>query len=440
MVYEWPKFPLSEIAEVFTGFPFKGDKYLPPNQGIRVVRGDNVTERFVRWGEKEKCWGEVTEELQPYLLRVGDVVIGMDGSKVGKNFAAISNEDDGVLLAQRVARVRAKEGTSQDYIRYLICNQNFTDYVQSVHTGTSIPHISKGQIERFEVSVPPLQLQKSIAAVLSALDSRVSLLRETNITLEAIAQALFKSWFVDFDPVRAKAKGLEPEGMSAETAALFPDRFVESELGTVPKGWITSNLANETSYLNRGISPKYTDKGGVLVLNQKCIRDFSVDFDKGRRHDEAKKKVDKKLLRSGDVLVNSTGVGTLGRVAQILGLVEPAIVDSHVTVVRAGEKINSFYLGELMKSMQSTIESMGEGSTGQTELSRTKLGELKILVPDRKILDLFESIILPLSRASFLNNQQSSTLSKLRDTLLPRLISGQLQIPDAEQAIEKATA
>jgi len=125
MSSEWPKKRLSEISEVVTGFPFKGDMYLPPKQGIRVVRGDNVTERHVRWGEKEKCWTDVSADLKHYVLRAGDVVIGMDGSKVGKNFAAISADDDGALLAQRVARVRAREGVSPDYLRYLICNDSF---------------------------------------------------------------------------------------------------------------------------------------------------------------------------------------------------------------------------------------------------------------------------------------------------------------------------
>jgi type I restriction enzyme S subunit len=189
---EWPIQPLSQVAEVITGFPFKGEDYLPPHKGVRVVRGDNVTERYVRWGEKEKCWSEISPALQPYVLRTSDIVIGMDGSKVGKNFAAIGSDDNGTLLAQRVARVRAREGACQDYLRYAICNPLFTDYVKAVHTGTSIPHISKGQIEKFEIRVPPLQKQISIAAILSALDDRITLLRETNTTLEAIAQALFK--------------------------------------------------------------------------------------------------------------------------------------------------------------------------------------------------------------------------------------------------------
>jgi len=227
MSSEWPIKPLSQVAEVITGFPFKGEDYLPPHKGVRVVRGDNVTERYVRWGEKEKCWSEVTPALRPYVLRTGDIVIGMDGSKVGRNFAAIGSEDNGTLLAQRVARVRAREGVSQDFVRYAICNPSFTGYVKAVHTGTSIPHISKGQIEKFEISVPPLQTQISIAAILSALDDRITLLRETNTTLEAIAQALFKSWFVDFDPVHAKMQGRAPEGMDEATAALFPDSIEE---------------------------------------------------------------------------------------------------------------------------------------------------------------------------------------------------------------------
>src|SRR5690606_21715692 len=128
-------------------------------------------------------------------------------------------------------------------------------------------------------------------------------------------------------------------------------------------------LGAVTDYLNRGISPKYLGDGGVLVLNQKCIRDFRVDESKGRRHDPSQRKIDGRKLEVGDVLVNSTGVGTLGRVAQVLHLSEPAIVDSHVTVVRAGGEINCSYLGCYINWMQPDIEAMGEGSTGQTELS-----------------------------------------------------------------------
>ena len=206
----------------------------------------------------------------------------------------------------------------------------------------------------------------------------------------------------------------------------------------VPRGWSFSKLADVCTYLNRGISPKYVEDGGILVLNQKCVRDFSVDYTKGRRHDPVQRKVEGRHLSLGDVLVNSTGVGTLGRVAQVLDLPEPAIVDSHVTVVRAGERLSWPYLGQWMTRKQPEIEAMGEGSTGQTELSRAKLGELMVLVPTSSLLATFDSLVEPLKLRISLNERKSGTLATLRDTLLPRLISGQLRLPDALAELEAA--
>ena len=282
-----------------------------------------------------------------------------------------------------------------------------------------------------------MPIQRQIAATLDSFDDRITLLRETNATLEAIAQALFKSWFVDFDPVRAKMEGRTPEGMDEATAALFPDGVEASELGEVPRGWRVATLDSVCSYLNRGLSPKYLETGGVLVLNQKCIRDFSVDYGKGRRHDPSQRKIDGREVAVGDVLVNSTGVGTLGRVAQVLQLPEAAIVDSHVTVVRAGPALSWPYLGQFMARKQPEIEAMGEGSTGQTELSRAKLAGMSILVPSAATLNAFEGVVIPLKRRIAINESKSKTLATLRDTLLPRLISGQLRL---SEAIEMAQA
>jgi type I restriction enzyme S subunit len=129
--------------------------------------------------------------------------------------------------------------------------------------------------------------------------------------------------------------------------------------------------------------------------------------------------------------VNSTGVGTLGRVAQVLELPEPAIVDSHVTVVRAGSRLSWPYLGQWLARAQPEIEAMGEGSTGQTELSRTKLGAMSILVPPRDVLAAFDAVVEPLKARVALNENNARNLAALRDTLLPRLISGQLRLAEA---------
>ena len=176
-----------------------------------------------------------------------------------------------------------------------------------------------------------------------------------------------------------------------------------------------------------------------FVINQKCIRDFSLDLTKARRHDQSQRKVDGRELQVGDVLVNSTGVGTLGRVAQVLGLDEPAIVDSHVTVVRAGAALSWNYLGLSMMRRQAEIESMGEGTTGQTELSRGKLAILKLVVPSADVLHEFDAAVVPLRERFAANQKQAQTLATHRDTLLPRLISGQLRLPEFEAQVAEAT-
>jgi type I restriction enzyme S subunit len=299
-------------------------------------------------------------------------------------------------------------------------------------TGSTVSNLRIPVLEALRIPTPPLAEQHEIATLLGGLDDRITLLRETNTLLEQIAQTIFKSWFVDFDPVRAKQEGRIPEGMDEETAALFPDSFEESELGRVPRGWQISNLGECTTHLNRGISPKYLETGGILVINQKCVRDFAVDLAKARRHDPSQRKIDGRELQVGDVLVNSTGVGTLGRVAQIVTLDQPAIVDSHVTVVRASNDVGWNYLGQFLMRKQPEIADLGEGTTGQTELSRGKLSRLKMVVPSKEVLVRFDSITKPLRLRIAENFDQAKILANLRDTLLPRLISGKLRLPEAE--------
>ncbi len=414
---EWPRKHLAEISEVITGFPFKGEKYLPPKHGIRVVRGDNVTERYLRWGEKEKCWSGVTADLKPYVLRSGDVVIGMDGSKVGKNFAAISPDDEGSLLAQRVARLRAREGISQDYLRYVICNDSFTEYVKAVHTGTSIPHISKGQIENFEVVVPPFEDQQQIAAVLISLDDRITLLRETNATLEAIAQALFKSWFVDFDPVRAKMEGRTPEGMDEATAALFPDGFETSELGEVPRGWRVGKLGDvaalkggkqlsKEAFSNSAPNPVF---GGAGVMGHTAQRN-ATDF-----------------------------VITVGRVGAYCGQffwhIGNAWVNNNASHVVPSRKISSEWLLLWLKSVNMDVIKKG---AAQPFVSNGDIAKLSMIHPPIELIDAFGALVAPMFARSQLLVQQSVELASVRDTLLPRLISGQLRLSEAQAATEAA--
>ena len=189
---EFKSYKLSEVAVLTTGFPFDGSKY--SKSGIRVVRGDNVTIGSLRWdSDKLKCWSEPFSRTAEYSLQDGDIVIGMDGSRVGRNRAQISKSDLPLLLAQRVACIRHNEKSVQDYLYYLIFNERFVDYVKSVQTGTSIPHISLKQIGDFEVKLPSIERQKSICDVLKSLDEKIAINNRINHNLEEQADCLLSS-------------------------------------------------------------------------------------------------------------------------------------------------------------------------------------------------------------------------------------------------------
>jgi type I restriction enzyme S subunit len=184
--------------------------------------------------------------------------------------------------------------------------------------------------------------------------------------------------------------------------------------------WNDKSLAALSTYLNRGGAPAYTDKGGVLVLNQKCIRDQRIGFDRGRRTDPDRKAIaSERILRPFDILVNSTGVGTLGRVAQVRELPEKTTVDSHVTILRPDPaKIEPLYLGMAVRCLETEIEWLGEGSTGQTELSRTRLGEFTVPVPEsRDEQRAVAQILGTLDNKIELGLQMSETLEAITEAL-----------------------
>ncbi len=323
------------------------------------------------------------------------------------------------------------------FLYYLVRSEEFRTYAISRMEGTSgRQRVPNSAVADYRFLCPPPTVRKEIGRALGNIDNRIALLRETNASLEAIAQALFKSWFVDFDPVHVNA-GSQAPSLPPEIQTLFPKTFSDSPIGPLPEGWKVKQLGDVTTYLNRGISPKYVETGGVVVVNQKCIRDFAVDLSKARRHDPTQRKIDGRILETGDVLVNSTGIGTLGRVAQLLEVTETIIADSHVTAVRANSELSWPYLGLALMRKQPEIEAMGEGTTGQTELARAKLAMLPIVCPSKEVLSVFDDFVTPLKKKLAANTAMAENLSTIRDTLLPRLISGQLRLPEAELALEE---
>lgn len=430
---------LADFVTLIRGTTYKGDLVGKPGPALLGLGSIQPGGGF-RDTDYKTYGGDCPQKL---MLAPGELFASLKGAtKDGKMIGSVARVPSFVpsgRLTQDTVKLEflEQDKANQRYIYWLLRTPQYREYCAGRAMGSAVVALSRDDFLSYPIPTLTHDREK-LVELLEGIEARIRLLRDTSTTLEGIAQTLFKSWFVDFEPVRAKAEGLEPEGMDTSIAALFPDSFEESELELVPKGWRTVKLGSVCDYLNRGLSPKYIDEGGVLVINQKCIRDFSVDYSKARRHDPAQRKIDGRLLCVGDVLVNSTGVGTLGRVAQVLELPERMIVDSHVTVVRPSASLNWPFLGQWMARKQPEIEAMGEGSTGQTELARSKLTELPILVPSAPLLTAFDGIIRPLKSRIAVNEGRVKTLTELRDTLLPRLSSGELCLSGSKASLENA--
>jgi type I restriction enzyme S subunit len=302
--------------------------------------------------------------------------------------------------------LRGKPDLADD--TFLLACLNNAD-IQPYVTGAAQPKLSQANLRLIEVPIPPLPVQHRIASILSAYDELIENNQRRIKILEEMARSLYREWFVHFRfPGHDKVK------------------MVPSSLGPIPQGWAVKKLTDLTAFLSRGISPKYDDEGDSIVINQKCIRDQRLSLDQSRR--QTKPIPPDKCVRFGDVLINSTGVGTLGRVAQVYEDMERCTVDSHVSIVRPNADTDVDFFGCMLLLKQETFERLGVGATGQTELGRTAIGEVEIPVPPASLLKRFGALIRPTRTAVVTLTKQCENLRRTRDLLLPRLLSGMIAV------------
>lgn len=217
------------------------------------------------------------------------------------------------------------------------------------------------------------------------------------------------------------------DNLQQQVATIFHQWFVanpESEK------WPLVTLDSLTSLVSRGIAPKYTDDSVQIVLNQKCIRDHYIDISLARRHNP--KVINEKWLQYGDLLINSTGEGTLGRAAQVWFVPDNMTVDSHVTIVRPKGPHLLFYIGLWGISHEREIEALHTGSTGQTELPRERVKAMELRLPDNNTLARFNAVIAPIVSLIITNQQENVRLASVRDSLLPKLMSGEIDVSDIQ--------
>ena len=285
------------------------------------------------------------------------------------NIAIIKNGEK-VCLGQRTVLLRPdKTKVYPDYLVYYLLAPQQQHNLLKFATGATVPHINLPDIRNLQIELPPYTIQIKKARTLSAYDDLIENNNRQIKLLEEAAQRLYKEWFIDLR---------------------FPGHESTKIEDGVPEGWKKSRVCNVISIIRRGISPKYSENGTSFVINQKCIRSTIMDISSARRQE--KKFIKEMNLCDEDIVICSTGAGTLGRVGKVFGEYKNTTFDSHITLIRASQDIGKEYLFHTIKSKQKYLQDSGKGSTNQLELKKSSIEDIAIFIPKKYIYDKFETI------------------------------------------------
>ena len=390
---------ITDIAAGPFGSNLKVSCFVP--YGFPIIDGANlkgfkVTDNLTKFVTEEKA-----RSLSRSIARRGDVVVTISGT-LGQ-IAYISNDSkfEEYLCSQRQFRVSFD--TSRVYVPYLVFyfhTHEGQSKILSFANQTGVPALSQPlkNFRKIRIQLPSYDEQRRIARVIEVINDKIECNQTVNDNLQQQAAAIFRSWFVDCDLFGGKA----------------------------PDEWENVTLEDITALVSRGISPKYADDTDQIVINQKCVRNHMIDLSLARTH--TPKVINEKWLRFGDLLINSTGDGTLGRAAQVWFQPKNLTVDSHVTIVRPAKENLIFYIGLWGILHEKEIESLHTGSTGQTELPRDRVKAMELRLPDNDTLDRFNALITPMAAAIVANQEENNQLAALRDAILPKLMSGEIDV------------
>ncbi|MBB3269699.1 type I restriction enzyme S subunit [Pseudomonas sp. OG7] len=430
MSSEWPLKELELIAnEVTVGYvgPMASE-YV--ENGVPFLRSLNIEPFRINTNEIKYVTPEFHKQIKKSALRPGDVAIVRTGKPgtcaVIPDWLPDANCSDLVI-------VRCGEQIRPRFLCYWV-NSVAAHHISSHTVGAVQQHFNVGAAKKMKVAVPDISTQDAVVEVLGSIDDRITLLRETKATLEAIAQALFKSWFVDFDPVRAKAEGRQPEGMDATTVTLFPDSFEESELGLVPKGWRVSSL-DRISDVGIGKTPprkepqwfseSSNDVQWVSIRDMGASGTFLTDTSEYLTVD-AVSRFNVRMVPDNTVLLSFKM--TIGRVAITYGEMTTNEAIAHCKITEQSPLSSEYiylYLRQFDYSALSSTSSIADAVNSKA------VKAIPIIVPSSEVASAFQQAVSSIFERIKTIQQQAKTLTQLRDTLLPRLISGQLRMPEA---------
>ena len=337
------------------------------------------------------------------MLRAGDVLINSTGTGTAGRVAQMVEVTVPTTIDGHMILIRPSEELDPIYYGYAV--KSFQSQIEGLAEGsTGQTEINRRRLQDEVIIRYPRDksVQKNIGSFLANIDEKIKTNKKINKNLLEQALAIYKDWFCDY----ALSDGIFPEN------------------------WKITTIDAISSLVTRGIAPKYDDSSDQIVLNQKCIRDHTIDISLSRRH--LPKRINEKWISKGDLLINSTGTGTLGRVAQVWFEANNMTVDSHVTIVRPKDPILQSYIGFWGLSHESEIEAQHTGSTGQTELPRDRVKAMELPLPDEDTLSKFNELVIPMTSTVISNQEENARLSQLRDALLPELMSGELDVSNID--------
>lgn len=402
----WEKVKLGEISFCIQPGPFGSQLHNSDyaDEGTPIIMPKDMVDGHIRHTGLIRVPEEHVARLQRHQVCAGNLMVARKGDV--RKCVYITENENGWLTGSDCLKVALNENVCfPKYIYYQLRSPYIGRWLEQISIGATMPSINTGLLSGIEMYLPSLEIQRRIADILSAYDDLIENNRKQIKLLEEAAQRLYKEWFVDLR---------------------FPGHDHTKIVDGVPEGWEKTTVSNISSILRRGISPKYNDQAELMVINQKCIRQTVVTFDEARRQE--KLFPEEMNLQDSDTVICSTGAGTLGRVGQIFGNYPQTTFDSHVTLVRAKSGFGKQYLFHFLKCCQSYLMGMGKGSTNQLELSRRTIQDLEILIPLEEIGQMFESLVQSIHDKISAVNAEIDRLQSARDRLLPKLMSGEVEV------------
>jgi type I restriction enzyme S subunit len=398
--------------------------------GIPSIMPQNIGDnRVIEAGIARIGEGDV-RRLARYLVRTGDIVYSRRGD-VEKR-ALIGHREDGWLCGTGCLRVRLGEnGVNPQYASYYLGHPVVREWIVRHAHGATMPNLNTAILSACPFLIPPLSEQRAIAHILGTLDDKIELNRRMNATLEAMARALFRSWFVDFDPVRAKMEGRDT-GLPKEVANLFPDRLMDSEVGAVPEEWDVGVLDDAVELLNGG-----TPRTSVERFWNGDIPWYTAK-DAPAPHDVFAVETERTITQAGvdnsaTVVLppRTTVISARGSVGQLACLGRPMAMNQTCYGIRGAGGYGDFFTYWLVRGTVDELRSRTHGTIFDT-ITRQTFALVNLALPPVSIADAFESVVLPIMERILSNLHQSGALAALRDTLLPKLVSGELRVTGPE--------